>query len=94
LHCARRGLRHRESEVTGRCRRYQIESDAPPKDATFPAKFAVTGTILRGDGQPAAKIDVSLGDIKATTDDRGRFRFERLTGNLVDMPLSIAPLPR
>jgi hypothetical protein len=74
-------------------RPYQIESDVPPKDATFPAEFAVTGTILRGDGQPAAKIDVSLGDIKATTDDRGRFRFERLAGNLVDMPFSIAPLP-
>jgi hypothetical protein len=40
-----------------------------------------------------AWIGVSLGDTKATTDDRGRFRFERLTGNLVDMPLSIAPLP-
>jgi hypothetical protein len=35
----------------------------------------VTGTILPGDGQPAAKINVSLGDIKATIDDRGRFGF-------------------
>src|ERR1043165_8231593 len=70
-------------------RPYQIQSDTPPKEATFPAKFDLTGTIVRGDGQAAKDVTVTLADRSTKTDAAGRFTFAGLTGNPVETPLII-----
>ena len=73
-------------------RPYQVHSNTPPRDVSFPARYDVTGTLTRGDGRPASGISIALGKQSTTTNAAGRFTFAGVQGNIIEHEMTIEPV--
>ena len=67
-------------------------TDRKAPAGTFPAQYALTGTLTRGDGKPAVGAAVELADKKTQTDAHGSFTFSELSGDITKLILKCAPL--